>query len=156
LTHHIVGLHVVLFGLVGALQGPTQLVNDPQSCSQREAIQDGVDVILHQETAPFLFLGWVTLPTSLQARGRQYTAKLLRISFELCLGCSVVSGGGVKVVVVVVGVVGVDVNCFYDVQAYCIELGGKGLPADETYCQKESRQFLRPQGETCTNFSFFR
>ena len=50
-AHHIIRLHIVLLRLVGAFQGHPQLVDHPHSCHQREAVQDRVNVILHEEAA---------------------------------------------------------------------------------------------------------
>lgn len=41
----------ILFRLVGLIQLESDDVDDPESSKQREPIKDGVDVILHHETA---------------------------------------------------------------------------------------------------------
>ena len=51
MTHHVVGLHRVLFCLVGVLERQAQRVDDPHSGEQRQEVQHRVDVILHHEAA---------------------------------------------------------------------------------------------------------
>lgn len=50
-THHVVGLHGVLLGLVGVLERHAQCVDDPCRGTQRQKVQHRVDVILHHEAA---------------------------------------------------------------------------------------------------------